>query len=67
MNDVDVGFCLGACLQGKAYRHSIKEVSPAMMESFFIIFVKKRGDIFLSTTKNYLNLRFISSWNVNDC
>ena len=40
MNDVNVGFYLGACSQGKACRYSIKDDSPAMMKSIFIVFVK---------------------------
>ena len=40
MDGVVAGFHLGACSQGEVCSHDIGDVSPAMMESFFIVFVK---------------------------
>ena len=34
MDGVDGGFYLGVHSQGKAYRHGIKDISPAMMKVF---------------------------------
>ena len=33
------GFYLGTCSQEKVCRHDMKDVSPAMMKGFFIVFV----------------------------
>jgi hypothetical protein len=42
MDVVTGGFYLGTCSQEKVFRHDMMDVSPDMMESFFICICQNR-------------------------